>query len=655
MYLPKIYRLFSIVLLLLLLLRAESKAQIVYVSMFNGDVYSVDPNICNPQFIGNTGLTLLDIAVCGGNLYGTAGTVLYSIDPITGSATFLSAVSQTINSIVCDGNGTLYVAGTDLFSYDIATGVWTLIAPLPFQSAGDLVFYNGNLYYSDMFNGIYLINLNPFSTQLSITFPAFQWWGLGTIPGTSCNGSELLLGSDGNPIIYSIDINTGATSTLCNMNMPNSIVTGLATEIVPPSSNGFTLSSLTLSPACNGYLTGSATVNVQGGLSPFTYLWPSTGGNTNTINNVAAGNYICIVTDSVGCTDTLSVSITQPPALAAAITGPAAGCAGTQVQFIANASGGSGTSTFQWLPGSQTGSTITISPAQTTTYILIATDSNGCTDTAQSVFTVWPLPTASFSTSQIVVCAGSTVTFTSTSTINPPDAITQWNWDFGNGNTTSGANVNPIFNTPGPVDVTLTVTSANGCSNSISQNAVITVNSWPEANFGYQITNAPGFNGQILFSDSSTGAFTWFWQFGDPDNSTSALQNPDFTYPASDCYSITLTVTDAAGCTDTTSEILCFNLETTLYVPNTFTPGGDSRNDIFIPVGENVSENNYLFRVYNRWGELLFETTSPTVGWDGTYKGGKVQLDTYVWTLEYYEANNRFRQQIGHVNVIRQN
>jgi gliding motility-associated-like protein len=645
---------FSTVVLILFLLQTESKAQIVYVSMFNGDIYALDPNTCNTQFIGNTGLTLLDIAVCGGNLYGTIGQVLYSIDPLTGTATFLSAIPPTLNALVCDGNGTLYAAGTDLYSYDIATGVWTLIAPLPFQSAGDLVFYNGNLYYSDLINGLYLINLNPFSTQLTTTFPAFQWWGLGTIPDTSCNGSEILLGSyDGLTIIHSINPVTGATSTFCNLNMPNSIITGLATEIVPPNNNGLTLSSLTVSPVCNGYSTGSATVNVQGGIAPFTYSWPSTGGNTNTLSNVTAGNYICIVTDSTGCADTLSVSITQPAALVAAVTGPAAGCAGSQAQFIANVSGGTGSINYQWLPVQISNDTLTVSPQQNNTYTLIATDSNGCTDTLQTVYTAWENPVASFNPGQLIACEGGVVSFSSTSTIAPPEVISQWNWDFGNGNTASGATVNPIFNTPGPVDVTLIVVSANGCSDTVSQNAVITVNNLPEANFGYQFTSVSGFGGQVQFSDSSQGAFTWFWQFGDPGNATSVFQNPDFTYPAPDCYNVTLIVTDAAGCSDTATEVLCFDLETTLYVPNSFTPGGDGKNEIFIPVGENVSESNYLFRIYNRWGQLIFETTSPAVGWDGTYIGEKVQLDTYVWTLQYVESNNRYRQLIGHVNVIR--
>lgn len=646
------YRLFSIVIMLLLLLRIESKAQIVYISMFNGDLYAVDPNTCNTVFIGNSGLVLYDIAVCGGIIYGTDGFNLYTIDPFTSVSSFQSVMPASLNSLVCDGNGTIYAASNDLYAYDIATGNWTYQGTVPIPSAGDLVFYNGNLYLSDALSNLELINLNPFSTQTSCTIPFFPFWGLGSVPGATCNDPELLLGGDQSSL-YTINATTGVTSLFCSPNLTNSVITGLATEIVPPNNNGFTLSSLTVSPVCNGYLTGTATVNVQGGTAPFTYLWPATGGNTNTISNVAAGNYNCIVTDSTGCTDTVSVTITQPAALAAAVTGPAAGCAGTQTQFIANATGGTGNINYLWLPVQVLNDTLTTAPQQNITYTLITTDSNGCTDTVQTSYTAWANPVASLSTTQLVACEGNAVSFSSTSTIAPPEVIAQWNWDFGNGNTAAGANVNPVFNTPGPVDVTLIVISANGCSDTLSQNAVVTINSLPEAIFGYQFTISSGFNGQVVFSDSSTGAFTWLWQFGDPNSTSSILQNPDFTYPAPDCYTVTLTVTDAAGCADTTSEILCFNLETTLYVPNSFTPGGDGKNELFIPVGENVSESNYLFRVYNRWGELLFETTSPAVGWDGTYKGEKVQMDTYVWTLQYAEHNNRFRQLIGHVNVIR--
>ncbi|MCU0432975.1 MAG: PKD domain-containing protein [Bacteroidia bacterium] len=632
-------------LLFLLALRAGVKAQIVYVGMFNGDVYAVDPNTCATQFIGNSGIFLFDIASCGGLLYGTDGNNLYSIDPFTGVATFVSMMPVSLNSLVCDGNGIIYAAGTDLYSYNTATGVWTFQGVVPSQSAGDLVFYNGNLYLTDTNNNLMQINLNPFSTQSACIIPNFQFWGMGSIPGATCNDPELLLGGDLSSI-YTVNATTGATSLFCNLNLPGAQIVGLATDIVPPGSSGFTLTSLTVSPLCNGDLTGTATVNVQGGTAPFTYLWPATGNNTNAISNVAAGTYNCIVTDSAGCIDTLAVTITQPPALIAAANGPAGGCSGTQAQLTGNAAGGTGIISYLWLPGAVAGSTLNVSPQQTTTYTLVATDANGCVDSAQTAFTVWPVPVASLNAAQVNVCEGSAAAFASTSTIQAPGLITQWNWDFGNGNTATGANVNPIFTQPGTVNVTLIVISADGCSDTITQNAVITVNTQPVADFDYQLTASSGFNGQVQFNDLSTNATNWFWQFGDQAASTSAQQNPNFTYPGPDCYTIELVVSDAAGCADSTTQEICFVLETTLYIPNTFTPGGDGKNEIFIPVGENIGSENYLFRVYNRWGEMIFETRSPSVGWDGTYKGRKVQIDTYVWTLQYTDANNRTRQDI---------
>ncbi|MCA6362901.1 MAG: gliding motility-associated C-terminal domain-containing protein [Bacteroidetes bacterium] len=639
-------------LLLIIAFRGQARAQIVYVGMFNGDVYAVDPNTCNTQFIGNSGLILFDIATCGGLLYGTDGTNLYSIDPFTGASSFVSAMPVSLNSLVCDGNGVLYAAGTDLYSYNTATGVWTFQGMVPMQSAGDLAFYNGNLYLSDINNNLIQINLTPFSTQISCFIPNFQFWGMGSVPGASCNDPEILIGGDFSSL-YTINATTGATSLLCNLNLPVTPIVGLATEIVPVNNNGFTLTSLTASPLCNGDLTGSATVNVQGGAAPFTYLWPASGNTTNSIANVSAGTYDCIVTDSAGCIDTLTVIITQPSPLIAAINAPAGGCSGTQAQLNGNAAGGTGLINYLWLPGAVAGNTLTVTPQQTTTYTLVATDANGCTDSAQSSFAVWPVPVAALNVAQTSVCEGSTVAFTSTSTIQAPGVIAQWNWDFGNGNTATGANVTPTFNQPGAVNVSLIVISADGCSDTVTQNAVVTVNMLPVADFNYQLTASSGFNGQVQFNDLSTGATNWFWQFGDPASSTSVQQNPNFTYPDPDCYTIQLVVSDAAGCTDSTTEEICFVLETTLYIPNTFTPGGDGKNEIFIPVGENISTENYLFRIYNRWGEMLFETTSPATGWDGTYKGSKVQIDTYVWTLQYADASNRTRQAVGHVNVIR--
>jgi gliding motility-associated-like protein len=86
-------------------------------------------------------------------------------------------------------------------------------------------------------------------------------------------------------------------------------------------------------------------------------------------------------------------------------------------------------------------------------------------------------------------------------------------------------------------------------------------------------------------------------------------------------------------------------------VPNTFTPDLDNFNPIFAPKGGNIKEYHLL--IFNRWGELLFESFNFNVGWDGTYGGEVCQDGTYVWVIEYTDGNNNKDRLYGHVNLLR--
>ena len=90
-----------------------------------------------------------------------------------------------------------------------------------------------------------------------------------------------------------------------------------------------------------------------------------------------------------------------------------------------------------------------------------------------------------------------------------------------------------------------------------------------------------------------------------------------------------------------------------MFVPSAFSPNGDGKNDIFIPKGINVSENNYEFYIFNRWGELIFQSFNPKVGWDGTYNNKLVQVDAYVWLLKTMDDDENVIEYRGHVTVVR--
>ena len=125
-------------------------------------------------------------------------------------------------------------------------------------------------------------------------------------------------------------------------------------------------------------------------------------------------------------------------------------------------------------------------------------------------------------------------------------------------------------------------------------------------------------------------------------------------------YIVTLVASNHGGCHDTSQVVVSIIDKVILYVPNTFTPDGNNLNDVFIPVLSSfIDPTYYEFSIFNRWGELVFETNDRDDGWHGTYgtygTNGKMSQDgTYVWKVKYDNATTGQRNvEIGHVNLIR--
>jgi gliding motility-associated-like protein len=92
--------------------------------------------------------------------------------------------------------------------------------------------------------------------------------------------------------------------------------------------------------------------------------------------------------------------------------------------------------------------------------------------------------------------------------------------------------------------------------------------------------------------------------------------------------------------------------ENRFFIPNTFTPNGDGLNDLFMPAVMGVED--YRFMIFDRWGNLLFDTIDTYQGWDGRFKGNKCQEDVYVWKIAYTNVvNGEEIKVIGHVNLVR--
>jgi gliding motility-associated-like protein len=385
----------------------------------------------------------------------------------------------------------------------------------------------------------------------------------------------------------------------------------------------------------------------SGGVGGFQFTWNPGNqiANPYLINAQAAGTYTVIATDSTGCSsapDSVTISYEAPIVLSA--WGDTIICAGQSATLFAAAP----VSNYAWST-TQGGSSIVVSPASTTWYYVSVTDT--CLQivlTDSVLVTVIQMPAINFQWSTVEGCAPVTVHFTD---LTPgTDSLTQWHWDFGDGGTASADDTMYTYHTPGLYNVSLTVTlNPAGCAQTLVINQAVNVYPNPVAQFVTSGTDLTLSDNAVEFTNQSTGATQWIWDFG--DSTTSALWDPEHLYTAVGEYPVTLIVTNSFGCTDTAEIIITVNEDFAFYVPNTFTPNGDGNNDVFFGYG--VSIVNFKMLVFDRWGNLIFESSDPAVGWDGTISGTPVQIDTYVYRITIDDIKGMEHLYIGHVNVIR--
>jgi gliding motility-associated-like protein len=276
---------------------------------------------------------------------------------------------------------------------------------------------------------------------------------------------------------------------------------------------------------------------------------------------------------------------------------------------------------------------------------LIVTSNNGCVDTLTQLLNVYEKPVADFNADGICLSEGTI--FTDSSTVNNA-TITGWSWEFGDSTTSALQNPVHLFPTAGTYNTMLIVTSSQGCVDTIVQ--AVAVLPGPGADFTADDFTANQ-NQTVNFTDLSTnGAISWFWDFGDDSNdSTSTLQNPSHIYTEGGYYDVCLYVTDTNGCTDTICKTEIISMPPD--VPSGFSPNGDGQNDVLFVYGGPFKELD--FRIYNNWGELIFQSDKQTTGWDGTRNGIDQPLGVYVYTVSGITEDGEPHKLSGDVTLLR--
>jgi gliding motility-associated-like protein len=157
---------------------------------------------------------------------------------------------------------------------------------------------------------------------------------------------------------------------------------------------------------------------------------------------------------------------------------------------------------------------------------------------------------------------------------------------------------------------------------------------------------------EVLFVNESKGndQVSWQW-FMQPEKKSISGTQFSYTFDEPGIYPIALIVTDERGCFDTIVRSIEVLPDFHIYVPNAFTPNGDALNDIFTPVIRGAT--SYQMLVFNRWGEMVFETNDLANGWDGTFSGVKCQPDAYTWKLSAAKRDTKPEVRTGHVMLVR--
>ncbi|MBL7812746.1 MAG: gliding motility-associated C-terminal domain-containing protein [Bacteroidetes bacterium] len=370
-----------------------------------------------------------------------------------------------------------------------------------------------------------------------------------------------------------------------------------------------------------------------------------------------AGKYkiILIATDGGGCSYTSrdSLELFAAPKVTLTALNPDTQClSGNAYVFRGGMTSAKAPVVWQWNLDESKTSALQQTPAQTYSNIgtknisLKATDANGCADSTTKKIYLNPSPAISYSGDS--ACEG--VSRTLSATVTPAGvAVQQIQWWIDGSAAGSGNTLNYTFTPVGLHTLQAVVTASGGCKDTGMLQS-LRVYPRPVAKFGIDMKNAIGTGVPVDFLDSSTGATQWTWTPEPGQTGTGKTFN--WLYSFLGPRQALLQVSNTWGCTDTTSRIFVLKSEELIYVPTSFTPNNDGRNDDWGP--RNISAvKEYSLRIFNRWGQVIYETRNPMDAWDGTYKGEPVPDGAYSYDMYMVFLTRKKVRNTGTVTVLR--
>jgi gliding motility-associated-like protein len=380
-----------------------------------------------------------------------------------------------------------------------------------------------------------------------------------------------------------------------------------------------------------------------------TWDWTFNGADTPTANTQDPGS-ICWSTAGTFDVDlqvsdganvdvsTVSITVNAAPNVAATASPDATICAGDQLTLS-----GSGAATYAWDNGVTDG--VAFTPTVSTTYTVTGTDANMCTrnfsidiivENCDSLVADYFIPTNN-------ICVGQCIEISDMSSGN----ITDWSWNFGGAatpNTSTDQNPTVCFDSPGTFNIQLTLTDNLGANASTTQS--VSVFASPSVNAQLDTIIDLGGEAALIANGSVPGTYSWFPSSNvDCDTCSITFASPWVT------TTYTVTLSDINGCAATDTVKVYVNFIEGLGVPTAFSPNADGQNDVLYVKGIGITAMN--FKIYNRYGEMVFETFEQMIGWDGTFRGKDENSGVFTWVLEYNMVNGNAGILKGNTTLIR--
>ena len=372
--------------------------------------------------------------------------------------------------------------------------------------------------------------------------------------------------------------------------------------------------------------------------------WNS-GETTQNITVTNSGDFYVVVLGANGClslpSNTIEVDVNSPPPPPAIVAnGPLTFCDGNSVILSVTNS-----QSYLWSNGSIVQSQEFNQTEGITVDVL---DVCGVPYTLQAQVTVLQQPIVLFDGIDTVGCVPLLTTFNNLSA-NYNEIF----WDFGDGS--SSAEINPLhtYSNAGKYTVSLVAISQEGCIGYYSKNLLIDALPVPIADFKTNPESKIKISKpNVEFTDLSEGNVNqWNWSMD--GDIFSELQKPSYKFADTGSYNVKLWIKSVEGCEDTISKTVLINGDLILYVPNTFTPNNDGTNDVFLPLGTYINPKEYNLKIFDRWGQIVYETNDIFKGWDGDTGSGNVKhTQVYYWQLNVKDFAGESHYLSGSVSAI---